>query len=78
MVGVNEYWEHDVKLREQNGTKREFARVARLTEDGKPILIFMGETTASGKIYPCSKPVVAHIAAGDRVQLIDGVIIACW
>ena len=78
MVDVNEYWKHDKKLRKKKGVKREFARVARLTEDGRPILIFMGETTASGKIYPCSKPVLVHIAVGDRVQLIDGVIIACW
>ena len=78
MVDINEYWEHDTELRKQDGVKREFARVARLNEDGRPVLIFMGETTASSKIYPCSKAVAAHIAAGDRVQLIDGVIIACW
>lgn len=78
MVNKNEYWQHDKELRDKNGVKREFARVVRLNENGDPIIIFTGETMASGKIYPCSKPVKAFIAAGDRVKLVDGVIDACW
>ena len=76
MVDINEYWEHDTQLRKQNGVKRELARVVRLTDKGEPIIIFMGETMASGKIYPCFVSYTPQI--GDRVMLIDGVIIGGW
>ena len=76
MVDINEYWEHNTELRNKNGVKRELARVVRINENGEPIIIFMGESMASGKTYPHLTSYIPQI--GDRVMLIDGLIIGGW
>jgi len=74
MPTKNEYWR---AMRRNTGQKRadriEYATVIELTRQGEAILHFMGEKLASKKTYQR----MGHYlpAAGDRVMLINGVII---
>lgn len=53
--------------------KVEYARVVAFADNGKPLLVFQGETTASQKTYPRLRS-YNDPRIGDRVQLIDGII----
>jgi len=65
------------KSPQADAVKREFARVERITDNGDILLLFPGETIASQKVYPRMRH-YNDARVGDRVMLIDGVIMGTW
>ncbi|MCL2528470.1 MAG: hypothetical protein FWE42_08620 [Defluviitaleaceae bacterium] len=81
IVTPNEYWED----RTRNSPKIphgshpayvQYATVTGLTPDGRPIIMFAGDSIDSNKKHPQLKSYVP--AAGDMVQLLNGVIQGGW
>jgi len=73
---TNEYWQiMNEMLDKRSNIKLENASVHHLDAQTKPVLLFAGEASvpANRKSYPYMKHYVP--AAGDRVMLINGVII---
>lgn len=54
------------------GVSVRFAKIADGYVDGRPTLVFDGESVATVKRYPYLSGYIP--VAGDRVQVIDGVI----
>jgi len=64
------------KTKQKRQPRIESATVVALTLQGKPIIAFMGTILPSKKTYPHMKHYTP--AVGDRVLLIDGIIIGGW
>jgi hypothetical protein len=77
VASVNEYWENEAKkgrTRERAGVR--YAYVIELTHGGEPIIQFTGDKLPSQKTYVRLKSY--EPAAGDRVMLLNDVIIGGW
>ena len=76
MVAMNEFWENEAeKAQGRIGPRIEYARVVAI-ENGEPIITFSGENIPSQKTFlrlRSYEPVT-----GDRVMLINGIIIGGW
>jgi len=55
----------------------EYARVAAFNSNGEPLLQFMGETTASSKIYSRMRH-YSNPKIGDRVLVLNDIILGTW
>ena len=75
----DEYWLNDRKaeILGENiaGNRIEYATVTRLSA-GRPVLLFLGSQSESPMFYHVFKSYSP--AAGDRVLLINGIIIGGW
>ena len=75
---VSDYWLNEQAKDADKGlqVKIEYAWVIQLTHQGEPIIQFDGHSLPSQKTYRRMRHYSPQI--GDRVQLINGVIIGGW